>query len=314
LKPESFSLYPFLQFNALEAEHAALKQSSGAASTSLQAKVKELERTHESHLVQQNKEHLQAQAAQQDTTKSKQAELEAKIKTLSTQLKAMLGKMKEAQVEAAASMQASTAQQEALKAQLVSKSAELSALQAQLEAKEAAMADVTAEMAEVQATTTDHEEALVAKEEELTALSNHLEETITHIGQMKSRMENLEQSFELVYARLQEAVDKGAVAPIRPSEIKSFGAGALPSVKSVRLSIPHVVRRGGHTVYSIYLTVGQDQWKIFKRYSELLKFQQELRPQLEGVDRLDFPPKVSRPVSLVLMLCLRPGCLVLLAD
>jgi DNA repair exonuclease SbcCD ATPase subunit len=258
----------------------------------LQAKVKELEREHESHLVQQNKEHLQAQATQAETTKSRQAELEAKIKTLSTQLKAMLGKMKEAQVEATASTQANIAQQEQLQAQLARKDAELSVLQDQLESKDEALAQVTADMEELQGSTNDHQDALAAKEEELTALSNHLEETITHIGQMKTRIEHFEESFELVYARLQEAVDKGAVAPIRPSEIKVFGTGALPSVKAVRLSIPHVVRHDNHTSYSIYLTVGQEQWKIFKRYSELLKFQQEIRTQLPGIDRLEFPPKV----------------------
>ena len=277
-----------------------LKAARNVEVQQLREELAQLGQQHDRSLMQQHQTHRAALEEQAAKAQERVQAADAKVTALATQLKAALGKVKALQ-EALAAAQEETA---AARARLQGHSDTVAAI-VQQHADELARA--TAGVGALQRSSDGLRQALeqaqeevAARDAEVEALSSHLAETITHIGDMKQRMEELEQSFELVYARLLVAVEKGAVPPVRPAEIKVFGAGALALTKVVSISIPRVVRSqtpSGTTyfTYEIYITVGPEQWVVRRRYSQLLAFQREVKRQLPGAEAIPFPPKVAAP-------------------
>jgi chemotaxis protein histidine kinase CheA len=241
--------------------------------------------------------HAAALQAEQTLYRQQLKEKEAKIEALASQLKQTLVHVKsseETQRKARGELKAALAQAEEQRTEEAQHAAEAEQRAAQAEAAataaQAARDAALEEMASLRA-------KVEANDDEVAKLEAHLSETVTHIGTMKGRMEDLEESLEVVLVRLQVAVDKGAVPPIRPSEIKALGIGATPSGQ-VRISIPHVrtcqsPSGGMYHTYCVFVTVGHEQWTVDRRYSELLAFHQEIRRQLPGADAIPFPPKVT---------------------
>lgn len=247
--------------------------------------------------IQELKErHTSAMQAEQNAVKQRMQEKDAKVEALATQLKQALVHVKaleEAQRRARNDHQAAVAQLEAAAKSHEQKYAEL---QQQLDAAQSSVEKERSGAMELLDKLQAAEEARSSHAEEVAKLEQHLTETVMHIGTMKGRMEDLEESLEVALARLQVAVDKGAVPPIKPSEIKVLGVGARRQGE-VKVSIPYFRSRKGpggtYHAFVIFVTVNHEQWAVERRYSELLAFQQEIRKQLPGAEDIPFPPKVT---------------------
>ncbi|EDQ93139.1 uncharacterized protein MONBRDRAFT_22589 [Monosiga brevicollis MX1] len=264
----------------------------------LKTEIEKLRREHDTHLVQQNREHAEAMKTQEAEHQQKLKQSEEKVKMLASQLKATLAKLKEQQAAAAEETRTHQETVEAHAQELSNRDAALLDLQAQLKQEAASVAEREADVTSAKAALAEQAQLVASKEEEIAELSQQLAEAVTHISTTKIRIEQLEQSFETVYLRLQTAVEKGAVPPVAPAEIKAFSSAVASLSRDIAISIPRVVKvQGGHQAFEIYVTVGTDQWIIYRRYSELLAFQREIRKQFPNVDRLEFPAKTFGSVS-----------------
>lgn len=283
---------------ALAARERHLAESLDAARTEHRTVLANIREQHGQTLAEAKERYAAAMQAEQAAAKKRLQQREAKVEALAGQLKQTLQHVKATEesqrrtrAEHKAALAEAEAAQERERVRAVAAEERLNAAVAASEAAQGAAAQATAELAEAQ-------QRLAASEDEVVKLEQHLAETVTHIGTMKGRMEDLEESLEVVLARLQVAVDKGAVPPIRPSEIKALGIGVTPRGQ-VKVSIPHVMtRQAGSSsrqfhVYCIFVTVGHEQWTVERRYSELLAFHQEIRRQLPGAEAIVFPPKVT---------------------
>ena len=44
-------------------------------------------------------------------------------------------------------------------------------------------------------------------------------------------------------------------------------------------------------MYQIYLTLGGEEWNVYRRFAEFYEFHQQMLKNIEGVEDFSFPPK-----------------------
>ena len=60
----------------------------------------------------------------------------------------------------------------------------------------------------------------------------------------------------------------------------------------VKIWIPSAFLRGeSHHVYQIYIRIHNDEWNVYRRYTEFHEFHQQLRKKVPAIEKFYFPPK-----------------------
>jgi hypothetical protein len=138
------------------------------------------------------------------------------------------------------------------------------------------------------------QEEVASKQGEIQRLEEYLEEAVSHIGRIKAKMEEMEEFQASVEDRLRAAVAAGVITPV---SVPKLGSGPSSKRRAITVSIPSVVvmtsRGKEYHAYEIIVAVGDDHWKIHRRYSEILELRNALRTEIPGTGAIPFPPKKS---------------------
>lgn len=156
--------------------------------------------------------------------------------------------------------------------------------------------DLKAKVLSLEQINQESEKVISERDEAISIFEDQLSEMVSHVQAKKKQIEELETTLDRVLQRLDIAVEKGAIPPLRPQDIKLMGARP-PSEKKLLVCIPAVkpvhIQRKEFYMYQIYITVADEQWVIHRRYSQLLEFHREITQHLPGADGFFFPPKVA---------------------
>lgn len=93
-----------------------------------------------------------------------------------------------------------------------------------------------------------------------------------------------------------EADDAASVVSVGSMASSAVAATAASSRALLHIWIPSVFLSGGgtgktHHVYQVYLRIRDEEWNIYRRYSDFYALHAELRRQEATLDTFDFPPK-----------------------
>eukprot|EP00038_Savillea_parva_P031898 m.91673 g.91673 ORF g.91673 m.91673 type:complete len:1128 (+) comp9918_c0_seq1:89-3472(+) len=136
---------------------------------------------------------------------------------------------------------------------------------------------------------------LLERSNSLDQTQGYLSETTEHISYLKSKIEFLQESLEDAKQSLEPFVQKGLVPALRTVRIN-------PAVKEASgrlgVDIPKVIsaedESGSYKAYEIVITAGEDTWKVYRRYSQLLALHTSILQKTSLTpEELAFPPKVT---------------------
>ena len=286
---------------ALEAEVATIREEAAQSKegkAQAEAQCTELEAKLEQETKRITEELSSKMAAMASKHKAKVEQLQTKAATLATQVREVTAARDEAtRAKDAAEQNRLVHSATAFKKQQELQQKLDEATKA-LEDKAAALSASHQEAEQQKQQLAEFQDLLEEKDTAALQLEEQVSELVMHVQEQKRQIESLEMTLERVLQRLDEAVEKGAVAPLNPREIMLYGARPDgPAKLSVTIPAVNVVQPPGgggeHHVYQIYITVGREQWVIYRRYSQLLEFHRDISRHLEGVQDIAFPPKVT---------------------
>ena len=75
-------------------------------------------------------------------------------------------------------------------------------------------------------------------------------------------------------------------------ESNQFFSEGILKREIVKIWIPSAfLRSESHHVYQIYISIHNDEWNVYRRYTEFYEFHQQLRKKIPVIDKFYFPPK-----------------------